>query len=210
MRRVSALCSVSTGENMKNKFAIILFFTFMFSSTTAFGATFKGRVIDASTKEPIGGAVVVASWSEERATPTGSTTRLNDVRETLTDKNGEWVIEGPRGKNMGNISAVFTLLTGTYITNPPLFIVFKPGYCPWPDGFGIDTCKGKIKPEGNDSIREGKAVELSRLSSKEDRLRALPGPVPGENALKKQKEFIKLINIESKNLGIPEAYQETN
>jgi hypothetical protein len=89
------------------------------------------------------------------------------VKEALTDKNGEWMIEGPKGREMGSITAIFTLMTGTYITNPPEFIVFKPGYCSWPAGFGIDACKDKIQPEGNDKVAEGHTVELSKLTNRE-------------------------------------------
>src|SRR5512139_120753 len=60
--------------------------------------TFRGRVIDYDTKEPIEGAVVVASWLEARQTISGDSTRLKDVKETLTDKNGEWSISGEEGQ----------------------------------------------------------------------------------------------------------------
>ena len=192
---------------MKNKLLSLIFILFVFLTVTACDTTFKGKVIDADTKRPIEGAVVVAAWHEEQATPTGSTLKLKDVTEALTDKKGEWVIKGTRGREMGNITAIFTLLTGTYITNPPHFIIFKPAYCPWSvEAFGIDTCEGKIRPGGQDKVADGITVELPKLTSKEDRLRALPSPVAGENALKKQKDFLRLINEESKYLNIPEAY----
>jgi hypothetical protein len=181
---------------------------FTLVEASVYGATFKGRVIDADTKEPIEGAVVVATWHEEQATVTGSTSRLKDVKETLTNKKGEWVIEGPKGREMGNITSIFTVLTGTYITNPPQFIVFKPGYCPWPAGFGIDSCKDKLAPEGNDKVAEGKTIELPRLTNREDRLRGLPHPIDfngdPKELYKKQREFIKLINEEERNLGLKE------
>ena len=193
---------------MSNKFTITIFLILCFLSTSACAATFKGRVIDADTKEPIEGAVVVVSWSEERATPTGSTTRLKDVKETLTDENGEWVIQGPKGRDMGNISAIFTLLTGTYITNPPEFIVFKPGFCSWPAGFGIEACKGKIKPEGNDKVAEGMTVELPRLTNREERLRAQriwPSQLGGDKeSARKIIKLLRLLNEERRYLGIPE------
>lgn len=139
---------------MKSKFVFILFLAFILFATSAHGETFKGKVIDADTKEPIEGAVVVAEWIKERAGIAGPITFLKDVKETLTDKNGEWVIKGPRGRKGGNITAIFTFITFTYSTRPPVFIVFKPGYCPWPEGFFIKACKGKIKPRVNSKIRE--------------------------------------------------------
>ncbi len=153
---------------MKNKITFCLFFAFMFFSTTACGEIFHGKVIDADTKEPIEGAVVVASWVEERATPAGPTSRLKDVKETLTNKNGEWVIDGPKGRDGGNIIAIFTFLTGTYYTLPPEFIVFKPGFCSYPAGFGIDACKGKMKTYNfTKSENIGEVVELPKLTNKD-------------------------------------------
>ncbi len=147
--------------------AVLTCLIYMIIFTSAFGATFNGIVIDADTKLPIEGAVVVASWSEERATPAGPTSRSKDVKETLTDKNGMWRINGPKGGEVGNIKAIFSFLTGTYFTNPPEFIVFKPGYCSWPAGFGINSCKEKIKPVGSNKIAAGVTVELPRLIARD-------------------------------------------
>lgn len=184
-------------------FLLVIMFLLFYEQ--ALCATFKGKVIDADTKKPIEGAVVVASWSEERATPTGSTTRLKDVKETLTDKNGEWVIEGPKGREMSNITAIITFITGTYITNTPEFIVFKPGYCSWPESSRIKACEGKMRTY-NFTVSEnlGEILELPRLTNREDRLRSLPSRVSGYGADKKQKEFIRLLNEERRHLGLEE------
>ena len=195
---------------MKNKLLILIIYVFIFLAITACDATFNGKVIDADTKQPIVGAVVVASWHEETSYVDGQHSRLMDVKEVLTDKNGEWVIKGSRGREMGNITAIFTFITGTYITNPPQFIIFKPEYCPWnPWGisvFDIDTCREKLKPKEVDSFIKGETVELPRLTSREDRLRAIgisPPLMDGDTEmLKKIKEFIKLKNEERKYLGL--------
>ncbi len=187
---------------MKKRFVIILFFTFILLSTSACATTFKGRVIDADIREPIEGAVVVASWSEERATVAGPTSRFKDVKETLTDENGEWAIKGPKGSKGGNIRAIFTFLTGTYYTRPPLFVVFKPGYCPWPRKFMIEVCKEKTKTYNfGNSSNIGEILELPKLTRREDRQRALPGTVGFSREFdKKQLKFLRLINEESKNI----------
>ncbi len=167
--------------------------------------TFHGKVIDADTREPIEGAVVVAYWYEARATIAGEDTRLEEVKETMTDKEGKWSIEGTRGQEPSNSLALFTFLTGAHYTREPLFIVFKPGYCSFPSGFSVRACQEKLKPDGASEIYEGKTVELPKLiDSREDRLRNMPGPVAGKGSLEQQKEFIRLLNQESRNLGIPE------
>ncbi len=195
---------------MRNRIALIMFLMLMSFSTTACAQTFKGKVIDADTKEPIEGAVVVASWHEERATVAGPSSQLKDVKETLTDKNGEWVIKGPGGMEGGNITAIFTFLTGTYYTIPPEFIIFKPGYCSWPAGFGIDACKGKMKGYGRNYHKAiSEIIELPRLTKRKDRIKAQrisPSLMDGDKALlKKIKEFIRLKNEERKSLGLEEV-----
>jgi hypothetical protein len=174
--------------------------------SSAYAATFKGKVIDADTREPIEGAVIVAVWHEATATISGASTRLKDIKETLTNKAGEWVIEGPKGKWGGAITAIYTFFTGTYYTRPPEFIVFKPGYCSWPAGFGIDSCKGKLKPTGNDKLADGETVELFRLIRREDRLKVLPEAIGDNKAmLRKEKQFMRLINEERRNIGLSES-----
>jgi len=174
--------------------------------SSAFAATFKGKVVDADIREPIEGAAVVAVWHEATATVSGESTRIKNVEECLTDKNGEWSIEGPTGKWGGTVTAIYTFLTGSYYTRPPQFIVFKPGYCSWPAGFGIDSCKGKLKPSGNDKLADGETVELSTLINREDRMKGLPEAIGDNKAtLRKQKQFMRLINEERRNIGLSES-----
>ena len=182
---------------------VICFFSI---NPIAHAKTFSGRVIDADTQEPIEGAVVVVYWHEARRTSIGDlSTRLKDVKETLTDKNGEWSVAGSAGGE-NTISSYLSLITGMYYTREPEFIIFKPGYCCWPEGFAIDACSEKLNPEGNGKIREGNIIELLKLRREKDRVRNIPGIAGGENALEKQKEFIRLINEESRNLGLPGVY----
>jgi len=190
---------------MRSKVTIILYLTFVLFSTTACAATFKGRVIDADTKEPIEGAVVVASWDESTATVAGGSSRLKDVKETLTDRNGQWKIRGPKGDSF--IARIFAMIPGIYYTEAPEFIVFKPGYCSYPAGFGIKACKDRMKVYNfTNSDNIGETVELPKLTEREDRLKNLPGPVSGEGADKKQKKFIELINEEHGNLGLKKIH----
>ena len=181
------------------------------SSTPACSATFTGRLIDADTKEPIEGAVVVLSWHEERpAPPDGGGMRFKDVKETKTDKDGKWTIDGPKGRKLGNFLSIVSFLTRMYITKPPQFIIFKPGYCSWPQGLFIESCKEKIKYElnsqGHYKLGEGEVIELPILVSREDRLRNIPSPADGK--LEKQIELIKLINDERRNFGLKGVYTE--
>ena len=168
---------------------------------------YGGRVIDFETKEPIEGAVVVAYWDERMAAPAGGVTRLKEVKEILTDKNGAWRLAGPE-EERGD--SYYSFATETYYIQHPRFIVFKPGYCPWPGGFSIDACRGKIKPGGAGKVAEGENVELFKLIEKEVRFFSIPAPDystdPNKRIefLKKQVQFLKFINEEKRNLGLSE------
>ncbi len=190
---------------------IILVFSYIYFT---YHYVFHGKVIDADTKKPIEGAAVVASWVKAGATPAGPTTELEDVKETLTDKDGRWIIKGPRGRDPENITVIIHMLTFTYYTRTPTFIVFKPGYCPWTvEAFGINACREKLKPRGSDGfirLVRGVTVELPNLTNRADRLRALPTPIhlvdrmSEEEVLSKQKNFIRLLNEENYYLGLGE------
>jgi hypothetical protein len=181
---------------------------------------YGGRVIDADTQEPIEGVVVVAYWYERMATPAGSDTRLKEVKEALTDKDGKWSISGEEEEK--NVDSYYSWETKTYYTRAPLFTVFKPGYCPWPNGFSVDPCKGRIKPGGIGGIMAGEDVVIPKLEKKEDRLRAFRinpdyGSDPNRRIelLKKQKHLLRYLNEESRILGLSEntmyknIYEET-
>ena len=53
-------------------------------------APFEGKVIDADTKQPIEGAVVLGVYYFTAYTIAGSNSYVEDGQETLTDVNGEF------------------------------------------------------------------------------------------------------------------------
>jgi hypothetical protein len=196
---------------MKKGFMSMIVFILM-TGTSGSAYTYKGRVIDAGTREPIEGAAVVVYWYEEKAVLAGSHEKLKDVKETLTDENGEWKIKGPKGRTDVNLLiGIVSFLPFVYYTLAPNFIIFKPGYCSWPKGFGISACRGGLEPTGHNRIREGATVELPKLTNREDRLKSKPGIVKGDIGAKrkqlakrKQKTYIKLLNEEKRYLGVGE------
>ncbi len=98
---------------------------------------FRGRVLDAGTGEPIEGAVVVVMYYKERivyhlflrviAAMLGGMSDIIEVKETLTDKNGDFGI--------APYTAMINPLTREGDTD---FIIFKPGYGRLPLGFPGD------------------------------------------------------------------------
>ncbi len=80
-------------------------------------SSYEGRVIDADTKEPIVGAVVLVVYYYSTNSIAGSNSYVFDGRETLTDENGEFTFierevehEKVRGYPEGSVE------------------IFKPGY----------------------------------------------------------------------------------
>lgn len=97
--------------------------------------TYRGRVVDAETSEPIEGAVVVAYW--ERCWPglgAGTLCDVDWIKESMTDEKGEWSITGPKGVLYPSIARQVLGFLVRW-TRPPFFLVYKPGYYKWGGDF---------------------------------------------------------------------------
>jgi hypothetical protein len=153
---------------------------------------FSGKVIDAETKEPIEGAVVVVKWNKRVITgsPGGPATFLQEVKETLTNKDGEFYIEEYHG---------FTINPLAKIKNPE-FLIFKPGYCAFPTTFVFIPACHEMKPKENyyeALVKGGTLIELPKLKTRDDRIKAKPGPFGQKKGdWEKQKLLIKAIREE--------------
>lgn len=125
---------------------------------------YRGKVIDAETKAPIEGAVVVAIWTEKVVETLPfqgrelkkTTRRFAEAKEALTDKNGEFEIPGYVKGKVGK----------DYMgAQPPHFHIFKPGYgkYPW----------HQVSPKENVKYHFWRftVVELQKLTTREERLR---------------------------------------
>lgn len=111
---------------MKKYFSVIIIvFVLVISLTQTSQANafyskpeFRGRVIDAETKQPIEEAVVVVLYNKwEFGGPGGGNTITMDAKETLTDKNGEFYFP--------SYSTMIGPLSRERVAE---FIYFKPGY----------------------------------------------------------------------------------
>jgi hypothetical protein len=166
---------------------------------------YSGRVIDTDTKKPIEGVVIVAMWLKELII--SKEEYKYDVQETLTDGDGKWSLSIPGGK-IDKLFLEIIPLAGKTVADVvgPHFIVFKPGYCSWPESVSVEVCRRKMKPGDNSEfIRDEVTVELPQLINKEDRRRALPALIHGGREIyMKERRFILLINAERRYLGLPE------
>ena len=109
---------------------------------------FKGKVIDAETKEPIEGAVVAAIYDVTMRDSFHSGSAHADVQETLTDSNGEFHIPDKTFSYPSPL-AVSAEKTG--------FIIFKPGYWPYPfHDFLIYPVKETLRKHDEKTVTMGR------------------------------------------------------
>jgi hypothetical protein len=149
---------------------------------------FRGKVIDAETKEPIGGAVAVAIYFKYPiiSGPGGGSASIIHIKETLTDEKGEFYIP-----------SYTAMIQPNSVEDDTRFIIYKPGYGKFPhqrtsppkpmsspaiekfflkDSFGKE---GEIVLDFEPfkkAYGTYRVVELPRLKTKKDRLRAIPSP----------------------------------
>ena len=167
--------------------------------------SFKGKVIDAETKEPIAGAVVVAQYHVRFLGPTGWHRDRIDVQEALTNEQGEFLIP-PFTKGINPLS----------VGDDTSFLIWKPGYKKnelWGGYFfskepgtveerPVQTPKGFVMKKVTLGI-----VELTLAKTMEERRMTKPEPIGEISEFKKQKILIKLINQERIFLGL-EPYKK--
>jgi len=125
------------------------------------GGPYRGKVVDAETKDPLVGAVVLVYW--QRLAPGighGPAEGFLDAEEVLTDANGEFVV----GKN-----PPASLIPGTWVSDPYITI-FTPGYGYFP-GYHVAPPRPPTGYKGllQKMEKEGVIIELPRLKSGEER-----------------------------------------
>lgn len=115
---------------------------------------FSGKVIDAETKEPLEGAVIVAVYNKEiMSLGAGKLSSIINVREALTNKDG-----------MFRIPSYTTIIQPFSWAYAVTFNIFKPGYASV-DGLNLET---------NLSQEVGKDVELPWRYNKDLKFRFAP------------------------------------
>jgi hypothetical protein len=150
---------------------------------------YRGRVIDAETKQPLEGAVAVAVWSHEKIYALHSSTVLYAAREAVTDGEGRFVIDA---KVVEERAPRRTL--------HPYFIVFLPGYA----GYNLSPFSARAFRQGEFS-GEGATIGLSRLKTREERLRQVDAADPykfSEHPFEDTPLFVQAWNRERVNLAL--------
>ena len=152
---------------------------------------YRGTVVDAESKKPLVGAVVLAVWFQETivlVAAHGPAVEYHDSLEVLADSSGEFVV--PEKTHVTLLGKI----------REPDFVVYYPGYAPYPSL--------KARPQGKevDAAYEQKVfhVELSRLKTHQERLEHARIPVDVDHRIPEAKiaNLIRLVNSERKALGL--------
>jgi len=162
---------------------------------------YRGRVVDAETKEPLAGAVVLVYWIRNApAIGHGPAQSFLGAEEALTDDRGEFIV----AENPPSNWIPFTW------RSLPNFIIFQPGYGYFPRHFATTPPLPPTGFEGLLKIMEKQPVvfELPRLTTKEDRILVVRGVNPLVVPEKRVPHFIRSLNRERMNLGLPPVYGE--
>lgn len=153
---------------------------------------YRGKVIDADTRTPLVGAVVVVRWSRDRVGPFHSVMEHYAVQEVLTDPDGVFVIDSRKIEE-----------DAPKRTHYPEFLIFMPGYGSFPR-----FQKAPRGFTGGVFERGGVVVELPRLENREDRKRQLFGISPldfTDNPFKEVPELMRKIDEERVSIGLTPA-----
>jgi len=153
---------------------------------------YKGRVLDLETGEPIEGAVVAANWY--------LTHRFCDAKETVTDKNGEFVL--PKG-------SCFSFWPFTEM-DPAHVVVFKPGYLGY-EPLGSTFEERKVRMPGFtghefQNKKEYNIIKLGRPKTRMERELTLSHAeiFTFDECYDKLPILLRLVNEEGRSLGIGE------
>lgn len=200
--------------NKKTIIFLVVGIVLIFNTSVLADGPWKGKVIDAETKKPIEGAVVLAVWDRNYRTPAGGSSYFYEAKEVLTDKEGKFEIPAYTPINL--------LPLISYIEGP-VFTIFKPGYgsFPWyrvspPMQLSLNAIEEFfIHETGTEGeigwdYEKGKKikvifgiVELPPLKTREGRLDKLPlGLTYYDETVKKAKNYMRLLNIERRELGL--------
>jgi hypothetical protein len=167
------------------------------ASAIRYDGPYEGRVIDADTGQSIEEVVVLGVWSREHISPGGATHTFYDAKETVTDKNGEFRIEGMGLEILKNVTSMDVLIFKTGYEHL--------GYGPW-ESLKISKYlieKRKIKWEGKKAI-----IPLNKLTMEERKKKGPPSrpSIP----IKKMTLLTKEINKERIAIGLTPFELEGN
>jgi len=153
---------------------------------------YVGQVVDAETRAPIEGAVVVASWWRDRVWPGASISERYAAREVVTDREGRFVLDATQLEEYapgGTLHPTFTVFFPGYLVFSPLLgpSFRKPGFL-----------QGEFSPRGV-------VIGLPRIKTREEQASQLQSLDPfglTERPFREVPQFVRALNQERASLGL--------
>lgn len=169
---------------------ILMFIVCIYDSAIAtdFGP-FQGKTVDADTKEPIEGVVVLVEWHKKQLLADASI--YLDAQETVSDKDGKFYLPGIWIFNPFHRYTVFTTI-----------IIFKSGY--EAERWAFSKWK-EINPkvEGVLKVEDKRPViMLKKLTMEERRKQGSPPDPPSEASIEKVRLMLKEIDKDRIDRGL--------
>ena len=149
---------------------------------------YRGKVVDQVTREPLEGVVVLGTWSVYHFGLGGGYSTYYDARETVTGKNGEFVIQGEGLRILSSIK-------------PMSFVIFKAGHT------YFESHWDALKPEvyAKDELQwEGEmpVFQLKKLTTEEKKKAYGPHDPPREATFEKVKLMLMEIDKNDRERGL--------
>ena len=167
------------------------------AGTRVYTGPWSGQVIDAESKQPIEGAAVVAIWYKYYATPAGDVGNYLDTAETITDKEGKFLLPSKKFLNVPLLRE----------SSAPDFYIFKPGYGCYPE-YMVSPKTKFLKG----FFEKPTIIELPKIMDikiRKNVFSSIEGTlnIISKNDYKKIKNFIQMRNEEAQFLGHKQRYQ---
>lgn len=173
--------------------AIVAAFLNCISVSDVWAQTYRGRVVDAETGQPLEGAVFVIVWNKKLIVTMNGSRTFHSAKEAMTDEKGEFSVGGSPGIDWNPF---------TYVVEDPSIAIFMPGHGPFPRGHVRE-----VSPvETEKAMRgTGAVIKLPRLKSQQE-MRQYGGlgglGIPSDTPYEKIPNLIRLINIHRKLAGV--------
>ena len=177
---------------MKTKLIAFIYFLLFLPAcaySIRYDGPYEGRVVDVETGKPIEGVVVLGVWYKETPTVAGAVSSYYDAKEAITDKNGEFQIQGLGLRIFSNVA-------------PMNVLIFKAGYAyigmgPW-ESFKLDggLLDKKVNFEWNKAI-----IPLKKLTM-EERMKQGSPDYPSKAPEEKIRLILREINEDRKERGL--------
>lgn len=172
--------------------AVAILFSFG-SASNSWAQTYRGKVVDAETGQPLEGAVFVIVWSKKPRVTMDGPEYFHSAKEALTDAKGEFFVDGSPGIDWNPF---------TYIVKNPSVGIFMPGYGPFPTGHMKEIPREEMVKS---MIGAGVVIKLPKLKTQQE-MRRYTGPesldISSGTPNDEIPNVIRLLNIHRKLAGL--------